>query len=228
MARWNGDERWLMRLSRKSLAILLCCAAGLLSVACDDGAPAPVVTTTVTPRATIQAPPATATSMATPPSRAGIPTAVDTLINLVLAGDSAALERSVTLTSLPCGPQQGPGSPPACPAGQPVGTRVDVFPVATCEGELRPASAVRATLDQVMQAKPVLTGVYRAPKPYLPSIQGEQVIVFSRTPTGGVTGPLGAGLVVVEGRLAGIWFGCGAKPAEIVPPGTEALFLPGG
>lgn len=52
--------------------------------------------------------------------------------------------------------------------------------------------------------------------------------MFSRTPTGGVTGPLGAGLVVVGGRLAGIWFGCGAKPTEIVPPGTEPLFLPGG
>ncbi len=213
-----------MRLPRKPLAILLLCATALLAAACDDGAPVPAVTTTVTPRATIEA---TATSTATPPRRAGIPTEVDSLINLVLAGDTAALDRAVILTSLPCGPQQGPGSPPACPAGQPVGTRVDVFPVATCEGELRPASSVRPTLDQVMQAKPVLIGVYRAPKPYLPPVQAEQVIVFSRTPTEGVTGPLGAGLVVVGGRLAGIWFGCGAKPTEIVPPGTAPLFLPG-
>lgn len=217
-----------MRLPRRPLTILLFCAAGLLIAACDDGTPVPAVTTTVTPRATVETPTATATSAATPPRRAGIPTEVDMLINIVLAGDTAALERSVVLTSLPCGPQQGAGSPPACPAGQPVGTRVDVFPVATCEGELRPASSVRATLDQVMQGKPVLTGVYRAPRPYLPPIQGEQVVVFSRTPTGGVTGPLGAGLVVAGGKLAGIWFGCGAKPTEIVPPGTEALFLPGG
>lgn len=215
-----------MRLPRKPLAILLLCATVLLAAACDDGAPAPAVTTTVTPRATIEA--ATPTSIATPPRRAGIPTEVDTLINLVLAGDTAALDRAVILTSLPCGPQQGSGSPPACPPGQPTGTRVDVFPVATCEGELRPASSVRATLDQVMEAKPVLTGVYRAPRPYLPPVQADQVIVFSRTPTGGVTGPLGAGLVVVGGRLAGIWFGCGAKPTEIVPPGTAPLFLPGG
>jgi hypothetical protein len=216
-----------MRLPRKPLVILLC-AAALFAVACDDGTPTPVATTTVTPRATAEAPTATATSIATPPRRAGIPPAVDTLINVVLAGDAAALERSVILTSLPCGPQQGAGSPPACPPGQPVGTRVDVFPVATCEGELRPASSVRPTLDELMQAKPVLMGVYRAPKPYLPAVQGEQVIVFSRTPTGGIPGPLGAGLVVVEGRLAGIWFGCAAKATEIVPPGTEPLYLPGG
>lgn len=149
------------------------------------------------------------------------------LINLVLAGDPAAVEQRVSLVSLPCGPQEGPGSPPACPPGQPNGTRVEVFPVATCEGELRPASAVRPTLEQVVLASPALAGVYRAPRPYLPPIQADYVAVFSRTPTGGVTGPLGAGLVIVGDRIAGVWFGCAAKPAEIVPPGTEAVYLPG-
>lgn len=209
----------------------LVCAAALFAAACDDDPAEPTPTATPSVTATAAAPTTVPTvpTTATPPRRGTVPTEVNTLIDLVLAGDTAALERQVALVSLPCGPQQGPGSPPACPAGQPAGTPVPVLPVATCEGELRQASAVRPTLEDLTLAKPVLNGVYRAPRPYLPSVQADYVAVFGRTPTtGGVIGPLGAGLVVSGGKVAGVWFGCLARPNEIVPAGTEVIFLPGG
>ena len=71
----------------------------------------------------------------------------------------------------------------------------------------------------------MLYGVYRAPRPYLPQVQVDYVMLFSR-PTPDLT--LGAGVVIAAGKVAGLWFGCGARPSEIVPPGTEALLLPGG
>lgn len=100
---------------------------------------------------------------------------------------------------------------------------MQVFPVATCEGELRAASAVRPTLEELVLRKPALVAVYRAPRPYLPPVQADYVAVFSRTTTQSPE-PLGAGLVVAGGKVAGIWFGCLAKPNEIVRPGAELLF----
>lgn len=84
-----------------------------------------------------------------------------------------------------------------------MGTRVEVFPVATCEVELRTASAVRATLEDLVLRKPVLVAVYRAPRPYLPPVQADYVAVFSRTTTQSPE-PLGAGVVVAGGKVAGI------------------------
>ncbi len=223
-----------MSRARPFLHVALC-AVAVTAMGCrNDGDAQSKQDATASPPPTATATasdmPATATPSVTPTAtrRPGVPDPVNTVINLVLAGDLAAVERSVSLVSLPCGPQQGPGSPPACPPGQPNGTPVQVFPVATCEGELRPASAVRPTLEQVVLARPVLTGVYRAPRPYLPPVQADYVVVFSRTPTGAGTGPLGAGIVMAGDKIAGVWFGCGASPAEIVRPGTEALYLPGG
>lgn len=220
--------------ARPVLVILLCTTLMLAACREDEAMPSeggatpgpPAATATAT--ATAADVPATASTSPAPARRPGVPDEVDAVINLVLAGDPAALESRVSLVTLPCGPQEGAGSPPACGSGQPNGTPVQVFPVATCEGELRPASAVRPTLEQVVRARPVLTGVYRAPRPYLPPVQADYVAVFSRTPTGAGAGTLGAGIVIAGGKVAGVWFGCGASPAEIVRPGTEALYLPGG
>lgn len=99
--------------------------------------------------------------------------------------------------------------------------------MATCEGELRPATAVRPS-EHVVLARPLLTGVYRGPRPYLPPVQADYVLVFSRTPSGDGTGSLGAGLVIASDKIAGVWFGGGASAGEIVRPGTEASYLPGG
>jgi hypothetical protein len=181
-------------------------------------------TSTPTPTATVATPSPTATATL-PAARPGVPPGVDAIINAVLGRDVAALERLTRLVPLPCGPQQGPGSPPACPAGQPAGTPVEVFPTATCEGELRPASAVRATLEEATRTVRLLTGVYRAPETFLPGAKGEYIAVFSRQVAGQ---DLGVGVIIGSDRVIGLWFGCGIGPAEIVPPGTPPVYLPGG
>ena len=103
---------------------------------------------------------------------------------------------------------------------------VEVFPVVTCEGELRPRQFVRPTLEDLTNQSPRLVGVYRAPDPYLPAARGDHVAVFSRQTAANAN--LGAGVVVEGDRVVGIWFGCLAPPDRIVPAGTEPVFLPGG
>ena len=161
------------------------------------------------------------------PSRRGdLSGEVNAIIDLVEARNVDGLVGVSRLTAVACGPQQGIGSPPACPPGQPSGTLVEVVPVASCEGELRPASALRPTYEQVLPTIGRLTGVYRAPRPYLRPIEADYVAVFSRSLPGQPN--LGVGVVIANGEVRGLWFGCGASPGQIVPPGTEAVFLPGG
>jgi hypothetical protein len=188
--------------------------AGAIRTPAFTAAGSPEVTAATSPTAT-----------GTRPPRVGVPPQVDGIINLVLARDTDGLAQRVRLTSLACGEQRGPGSPPACPPGQPAGTMVDVLPVATCEGELRPASAVRPTLQDVVGSQPSLFGVYRAPDPYLQPVKGEYVAVFSRQ-AGGQN--LGVGFVIAGDRVLGLWFGCGSPAPMIVPAGTQPVYLPGG
>lgn len=174
--------------------------------------------------------PATATPSPAPSPTASSPRptltpGVNAIIDAVLAHDAVALERLTQLTPLLCGPQEGLGSPPPCPGGQNLATTVDVLPIGTCEGELLPASAVRDTFEEITRATPLLTGVYRAPDTFLPGPKGEYVAVFSRQMSGQT---LGVGVIIGGNRVIGLWFGCGANPSEIVPPGTPAVLLPGG
>jgi hypothetical protein len=203
-----------------SFVLMLHVSMFISACATDDPAPAatPTSAATLMPTAT--------PSLAPTSTRASGPPAVDNIINVVLRNDAAALEPLVRMTPLPCGPQQGPGSPPRCPPGQPNGTPVDVFPVASCEGELRERTAVRPTLEEVTGRMPRLTGVYRAPDPYLPAVKGDYVAVFSRQLPGQPN--LGAGMVIAGDRVVGVWFGCGANPSQIVPAGTQPVHLPGG
>lgn len=130
------------------------------------------------------------------------------------------------LTPMPCGPQHGAGSPPACPPGQPDGTPVEVLPVVTCEGELRPRQHVRASLEVLTTASPRLAGIYRVPPGYLPHAPGEHMAVFSRQDR--VSGTLGAGLLVNGGGIVALVYGCQADPTQIAPPGSQPVLLPGG
>jgi hypothetical protein len=161
-------------------------------------------------------------------TRPGVPPDVDEVIDVILSGNPAALEAFVSLTGLPCGAQQGPGSPPACPPGEPAGTMVEVFPVATCEGELRPQQFVRPTLEMLTSAQPQLAAVYRAPDPYLHrDIDGEYVAVFSRRGFSPSETGLGAGALITDGRVVGLYFGCRVGPDQVVPPGSPAVYLAG-
>ncbi len=233
----------LWRIGRCRLALGLTVVA-ILAIACGDDDEAPAVmaaatrtaTSALTPSSTAQ-PAATSTSATTPPPTSTIPPtatepprestgvpAVDRIISAVLGGDLVAVEALVQLRSVACG-AQGVGSPPPCPAGEPAGTMVQVLPVATCEGEWRPASAVRPSFQPLVSANPRLYAVYGMPEQFQQRIpDGQYVAVFSRD--AGNQGELGAGVVIAGNRIAGLWFGCGAKADQIVPAGTSTILPP--
>lgn len=223
------------------LALAFLASLALLAAACsgDDEEPTPTATPTSTAIATIAPVPtrtatAVATATATPTSAAtstaagsreysGLP-AVDAIISAVLSGDLDRVLSFVQLRSVACGPQAGIGSPPPCPAGQPNGTPVPVFPVATCEGEWRSESVLRPTVQPLLNS-PELYAVYGMPSQFQPLMpDGQYVAVFSRTGPG--TGRFGAGVVIAGTRIVGIWYGCGAPVEQLVPAGTSTILAP--
>ncbi|MGE3857999.1 MAG: hypothetical protein AB7G21_13665 [Dehalococcoidia bacterium] len=178
-----------------------------------SGTPMPTITAAAAPTGTF-------------PPTPGVPLEVNPIVNAVLTGDIDTLVRLTSMTPVACGPQQGPGSPPPCPPGVVPGTPVEVFPIATCEGEYRDASTLRPTYERLTGAEnKSLVGVYEAPDPYLPHVEGDYVAVFSHDRPG--QPGLGAGVLVKDARIGGIWFGCNALPSQIVPRNTDALWLRG-
>lgn len=103
---------------------------------------------------------------------------------------------------------------------------MEVLPVVTCEGELRPREHIRPTLETPTTSSARLFGVYRPPMGYLPHAPGEYMAVFSRRDP--VSGELGAGLPVNGEGVVAVVFGCLAKPDQIAPPGSQPVLLPGG
>jgi hypothetical protein len=220
-------------------------AMALSAAACDGDDEEPAATATRTGTATATAP-RTATTAATPASQAtaiatgtaspapteappgestGVP-AVDAVIAAVLSGDTDEVVPLVQLRSLACGPQQGAGSPPPCPQGQPNGTTVSVLPVATCEGEWRPESAVAASFEPLVGGEPELYAVYGMPTQFQSLIpDGRYVAVFSYDAPGNPQ-PLGAGVVIGTEDILGIWYGCAVPADQIVPAGTSVILPP--
>ena len=172
--------------------------------------------------------PATSTPAAATPTgearRTGV-ASLDTVIATVRSRDASAIQRLIRLTAAPCGPQQGPGSPPACPAGVANGTPVEVLPITTCEGELRPANAVGPTLASLAPAIRELYAVFRPPTPYLSPAQGEYVAVFERR-SDDQPGARGIGFLVAGSNIVGIWQGCQATPAQVIPQGVQLVLPP--
>ncbi|MEZ4554172.1 MAG: hypothetical protein R3B59_09725 [Dehalococcoidia bacterium] len=215
----------------------------LLAAACsgdDEGETTPTATATPTtvetatrtataaatataPATVTSTPAASATATAPPSEFTGLP-AVDAVIAAVLSKDLDRVAALAQLRSVACGPQAGIGSPPPCPAGQPDGTPVPVFPVATCEGEWRPESALRPSIQPLLN-DPQLYAVYGMPSQFQPLMpDGQYVAVFSRSAAG--QGRVGVGVVIGAQAVVGIWYGCGATPDQIVPAGTSTILAP--
>lgn len=225
-------------------ALLVLASLALLAAACsgDDEETGPLATSsaavTVTATATATAtaagmssatPAATmspaATSTAAPREVTGLP-GVDSIIAAVLSGDLERVASLVQLRQVACGPQAGIGSPPPCPAGQPTGTPVPVFPVATCEGEWRSEAVLRPTIQPLLSS-PELYAVYGMPSQWQGLMpDGQYAAVFSRVAPG-QGGRVGAGVVIAGTRIVGIWYGCGASVDQIVPAGTSTILSPG-
>lgn len=165
----------------------------------------------------------TATTTAIPSEYSGLP-AVDAVIAAVLSRNLDRVTALAQLRQVACGPQAGIGSPPPCPAGQPNGTPVPVFPVAACEGEWRPESALRPSIQPLLN-DPELYAVYGMPSQFQPLMpDGQYVAVFSRNAAG--QGRVGAGVVIGAQAIVGIWYGCGAAAEQIVPAGTSTIVAP--
>lgn len=236
----NIRDRWKASL----LAGLAALAALALACGGDDDDPTATATAPVTSTAIATSTPtrtatvttsstatATATASSTPspaPAEApdestGVP-AVDAVIEAVLSGSTAEVIPLVAPQSLACGPQQGPGSPPPCTPGAADGTAVTVLPVATCEGEWRPESAVAASFEPLVGNAPELYAVYGMPQQFLGLMpDGQYVAVFSYDSG---SQRLGVGVVIGAERIVGIWFGCAVTADQVVPAGTAVILPP--
>jgi hypothetical protein len=198
-------------------AILLAPLLALLILACREKDQAPAVTSTATEAVTEQP-----TAADTEEPSAEVPAEVQAVIDAALSGDPAELLTLVQYTTIPCAAtSEGIGGPPTCRQGEADGTSVDVLPVGTCEGELRRPDEIGDTLALLSDIS--LYAVYRWPAEQEPP--GEYAAMFARTgPTGEA---LAVELVIEDGRLVRLKFGCGETPAQLVQfQGLEDVILP--
>jgi len=156
------------------------------------------------------------------PSVSGIPE-VDRAIAAVHQQDVSILASLVAYQSVECiSPSaDGLGGPPRCESGEFVGTVVQAFPVAYCEGTwARDATVV---LEQFVAASPALYSVVRGPQN--PQVEeywpvGDVYVVFTDA---GDVGTQGSRLEFKDGQLVLAFFGCGHAPADLMQYRDESL-----
>ena len=183
--------------------------------------PTGTATSSPAPTAT-DSPTATATATESPTSTpdavvdlTGEP-ALDAVIEVVRAGDAAALAELMRLHEVKCTTVQGMGGPPKCSRGGgsseevPDGTVVESFPMAVCELEWQPDVSVVADvmLDEpgewyaaVSVDGPLFGGETFFGEPYLPS--PDRGLVFE-TPSGPLLLLLEGDAVVYASRVCGV------------------------
>lgn len=209
-------------------------AMALLFAACgddDDETTTPAATPTNTSAPTKPAEQSPTTPPATPttanPGQADL-AKVQPVLDALRTGDTAKLQSLVKYTPVACADNvQGFPQPPKC-EGKPAGTKVDVFPHASCEG----GYATPANIGPVLQG---MTGkVFKVYKqatdkgtPEFPQgIYG--VIVYTGTDsTAANTGRL-IGLDA-DGKIVTFWTGCGASARNIDETrgaGATPVFIP--
>ena len=148
---------------------------------------------------------------------------VDRAIAAVLAQDAPALASLVGYQAVACvSPStDGLGGPPKCESGEAVGTVVEVFPVAYCEGTW--ARDALPVLEQFVASGPALYAVVRGPtaaevEEYWPV--GDVYIVFSGEVDGRTQG---SRLEFKDGELVLAFFGCGHAPTDLMEYRGEPL-----
>jgi hypothetical protein len=215
----RGALHWCV-LGAASLALLIGCSGG------DGGprlTPSPAATSSVTGT---PAPSATGspTESATPdpeatPQGASQPTgiaAVDAVIAAVEERDADALARLTTMQSAECvGPEtEGLGGPPRCETGEAVGTVIEVFPLAYCEGTF-----VRDAFPALESFVAMVTGLHSVvearsvPRPSPIWHTGDYWINFTADFFGQ---EVGVQLVVEDDALVLVFFGCLHTPESLM------------
>lgn len=184
-------------------AVLLAAVVVLTGCGSGDAADRPGAPADRTPVATPTEPAPTAV-----PGKTGV-SAVDEVIEAVLAGDVKALRDLFVFSPVACEESpQGAGAPPTCAPGEPDGTPVDVIAVAQCEGYyVRPAEA--GTIELPVMAS-TLYAVYAAPDTLWP--EGEYAVIFER---GESHVPQAWELVMTDEGITGIHHGCAMSAERI-------------
>ena len=160
--------------------------------------------------------------------RTGVPE-VDAVLQAVLSGDQEALRGFVRYAPVACSTKSEIGVEP-CRPGEPDGTVIDALRAAQCEGHYIRPDGIDQALGYLLAGKPKLYGVYQgSPSTWLP---GDYTAVFS------VEGPesgqvLGTALLIGDGEIVSIDFGCGVSPEQIAKyleqqPSPTPAATPGG
>jgi hypothetical protein len=206
------------------LLIPLAVTAALTLAACGEDDPAPATATvTATASATTSSTP-TPTAAPTAEPVTGIPE-VDVVIAAVEAKNLDALLALVEWQETACTTVtgQGAGGPPQCEVGQADGTVVRIFPIAACEGytvrdpggEMFKFIGEVAALHSVVEAP-----TYERPSPWWPV--GDYYVNFRADVSGE---PVGMRLVIEDGKIVLIFFGCNHPPALLLEDGGTPLHV---
>jgi hypothetical protein len=191
---YPDSRRRTARALRAALAALLLAGAGA-AAACASTAESPEHTPAATP-----------TSAARETGTA----ALDAIIAAAVRGDTAALQAAIQYTPTACiTTPQGIGAPPFCRAGEAEGTKVDVIPLAQCEGFFARSDELR--MDALAGAA-TLYAVYRASAAdQFPP--GKYWAIFARSNAS--SRPPAFAIVMNDDRIVGIHFGCDMKAAQM-------------
>lgn len=222
-----------MKLWHYIVSTLLAVSVAAFAVACngggdDGGDPTPTAQRSPSAQPTARTPRTTAASPTAVSDNVALPRVVSQAIDLMLAGDYAAVEELFAFQMVACAVDvTGAGGPPECEADETDGTEVEVLPVSQCEGAyLRPRDVFFAfrLRDQRMQ----LFGVYDAANADIfPA--GAYALLFSyvRPETPEMT--LTVELLTSDAGVTGVNFGCGEDPATLVAQQAlgDAIVTPG-
>ncbi|MBI5949787.1 MAG: hypothetical protein HY875_16750 [Chloroflexi bacterium] len=211
-------------------AVLAYAVAGLFGAGCNGGEsadPKPGASPSGVASPTSASPGTTLASPATPGAtlpgysrdkRTGV-AAVDTVVDALLSGQADRIRPLLQFYAVPCrAPATGIPAPPACPPGAADGTKVDVFPNASCpEGRYVTRDGIDAFLREIATASSLPFAVYRqepAPPAGSEFPRGDYAIVLTtpRPPTNASFPPYSVSTVQVEGGR--IFSGAIACPHE--------------
>ncbi|MCB9422716.1 MAG: hypothetical protein H6667_23150 [Ardenticatenaceae bacterium] len=139
---------------------------------------------------------------------------IDEIARLVLTRDTTALRKLIRFQSKPCIHKNDPWGP-YCNEDEPVGTLVEAFPYAVCEGFLtQDEEAIMFVLEELVSQA---TGVY-AVYEYMPNSYG---IIFTST-----NNENALTVMVEDGGISDVFLGCNTSPDEQLEGRDEFIILP--
>jgi len=153
---------------------------------------------------------------------------IDPVLEAIDSGDPARIPAVTYFTPVPCSNnQQGLGGPPACPAGAPEGTAVEVLPSSSCEGGYQPREEFLRNPHLPVPASAKLYAVVKLRPPAQPNANwphGQYALVYA---TQYAAATFGSVVHVTGGKIVNIQGGCGEGPAGILAKlDVESFVLP--